>query len=109
MPSDAAAPEPIRQYFELAGQPDLDAYFAQFAADAVVEDDGKNYHGIGAIRSWRGEVPPVIYTIRAVRDSGSGQDARAEIAGDFPGSPIELTFHFEFSPEGEIRVLTIRP
>jgi hypothetical protein len=27
----------------------------------------------------------------------------------FPGSPVRLRFHFEFTPDGHIAVLTIRP
>jgi hypothetical protein len=32
--------ELIDRYFDLAPRPDADAYFAQFADDAVVEDEG---------------------------------------------------------------------
>ncbi|WP_239341215.1 hypothetical protein, partial [Frankia sp. CiP3] len=88
-------PEPIRRYFELAAHPDQKAYVDQFAADALVEDEGRNYQGIDAIRSWRGAVPLVTYTIKSIQRHGHGHDARAEIAGDFPGSPVELAFHFE--------------
>ncbi|WP_239308976.1 MULTISPECIES: nuclear transport factor 2 family protein [unclassified Frankia] len=100
-------PGPIRRYFELAAHPDQAAYVDQFAADALVEDEGRNYQGIDAIRSWRGEVPLVTYTIKSMRRNG--QDARVEIAGDFPGSPVELAFHFEFDPAGKLQLLTIRP
>ncbi len=37
------------QYFELATEADTDAYLAQFADDAVVEDEGKAQHGIAEI------------------------------------------------------------
>jgi hypothetical protein len=39
---------------------------------------------------------------------GDGHDARVDIAGDFPGGPVRLTFHVEFTPEGRIAVLRIR-
>jgi len=95
-------------YFELAAQPDTDAYFAQFADDAVVEDEGKEHHGIGEIRAWRSEVPRVRYDVKTVDRHGSGTDARAEISGAFPGSPVTLAFHFEFTDEDRIAVLRIR-
>jgi hypothetical protein len=110
--SETVIPEQIRRYFALAAQPDREAYFAQFRADALVEDESRDYHGIDAIRTWRREVPRVSYRIKAIqhRDQpgARGHDARVEIAGEFPGSPVELTFHFEFDPVGKLQVLTIR-
>jgi alpha-D-ribose 1-methylphosphonate 5-triphosphate synthase subunit PhnI len=99
----------ISRYFDLAPRPDADAYFRQFAADAVVEDEGQRYHGIDAIRAWRATVPRVAYGVQSVEPGGSGHDAVAEITGDFPGSPVSLRFHFELAPDGNITLLTIRP
>ena len=65
--TDTAATQPIRRYFELAPQPDADAYFAQFAGDATVEDEGTQHCGIEAIRAWRASVPLVTYTVHAFR------------------------------------------
>lgn len=87
---------------------DLEAYFALFRADATVEDEGREHHGIAEIRRWRTEVPPVTYNVRSVDPSGSGYTVDAEIAGDFPGSPVTLNFYFEFDGES-ISVLRIRP
>ncbi|HZE31946.1 MAG TPA: hypothetical protein VE198_10965 [Actinoallomurus sp.] len=39
----------------------------------------------------------------------AGEAAHVEVAGDFPGSPVCLTFHFAFTADGRIAVLTIRP
>jgi SnoaL-like protein len=100
--------ELIHRYFTLAAGPDREAYLAQFADDALIEDEGRERTGIEAIREWRGEVPPVTYAVRAVEPNGPGHDAHVDIAGDFPGSPVRLTFHFEFAG-GRITLLTIRP
>lgn len=97
----------IDNYFELATDPDLEAYFAQFTPDALVEDEGHERRGIDEIRQWRTEVPPVTYSI--VNAHGGGGDVTASISGDFPGSPVELHFHFEFAEDGRIAVLRIRP
>ena len=97
--------ELIDRYFDLAPRPDADAYFAQFADDAVVEDEGQAHRGIAAIRAWRAKVPRVAYTVQDVKASGTGHDA----AVDFPGSPVTLTFHFQFAASGRITTLTIRP
>jgi hypothetical protein len=98
----------INRYFELAPLSDTDAYFAQFDADAVVEDEGHELYGIDAIRAWRSEVPTVSYDVRAIRDDDGVHVARALIAGDFPGSPVELDFYFTFTDAGLIGSLRIR-
>ena len=49
------------------------------------------------------------YSIEDVVPDGAGETAQVEVAGDFPGSPVRLTFHFEFAADGRIAVLTIRP
>jgi ketosteroid isomerase-like protein len=99
----------IHRYFRLAPQADVDAYFAQFAEDAIVEDEGVQRKGIDAIRAWRTQVPRVAYTALDIFTTDTGDDAHVDIAGDFPGSPVRLTFHFEFTPDGHIAALHIRP
>ncbi|MER7891599.1 nuclear transport factor 2 family protein [Micromonospora sp. NPDC094482] len=104
------APDLIRRYFELAGQPDKDAYLALFADDAVVEDEGKTYRGIEEIRVWRREVPLVSYEITDVRDTPEGTVVTATITGDFPGSPFAgLRFRFEEYDDSHVRRLRIAP
>jgi hypothetical protein len=99
----------IHRYFSLAPRADTADYFAQFADEATVEDEGVERRGIDAIRAWRTEVPRVAYTVNDIVTTARGDDAHVDIAGDFPGSPVGLTFHFEFTPDGHIAVLQIRP
>jgi hypothetical protein len=98
----------IDRYFQLAPLSDTDAYFAQFDADATVEDEGHEHHGVDAIRAWRSEVPTVRYEVRGIRGDDGKHVARAVIAGDFPGSPVELDFYFTFTDDGLIESLRIR-
>ena len=98
----------IEHYFDRAADPDLEAYFAQFADDAVVEDEGRLHHGIDAIRGWRTSVPDVTYRLVTIEPDGDGHQALAEIAGDFPGSPVTLAFGFVLAGD-RIQRLTIRP
>jgi hypothetical protein len=95
-------------YFELATQPDTDAYFAQFTEDAIVEDEGKERHGIAEIRSWRTEVPRVRYDVKHVEREGSRAHARVEISGPFPGSPVTLAFEFDYADDDRIAALRIK-
>jgi hypothetical protein len=105
----SSARELIDRYFDLAPQPDAGAYFAQFTDDAIIEDEDQTYRGLAAIRVWRTKVPRVAYTLHEVRSASTGHDAAVEIAGDFPGSPVTLTFHFQFAASGRITALTISP
>jgi hypothetical protein len=103
------APDLVRRYFELAPGPDADAYFAQFADDAVVVDEDQAHRGIAAIRAWRGSVPRVSYAVRDVTATTAGYHAVVDVAGDFPGSPVRLTFGFQFGAGGRVTALTIAP
>lgn len=104
------APDIIRRYFALAGQPDRDAYLALFADDAVVEDEGRAHRGKAAIRAWRQETPLVSYDITAVEQTSQGTVVTATITGDFPGSPFAgLRFRFEEYDDERIRRLRIAP
>jgi hypothetical protein len=71
------ARELIDRYFDLAPQPDADAYFAQFADDAIVEDEDQTYRGIAAIRAWRAKVLRVAYTASQRRKASAAEYALA--------------------------------
>lgn len=98
----------VGRYFVLAADPDLEAYHAQFADDAVVEDEGHLHPGIDAIRAWRTSVPSVTYDVSDVEPTPDGERAVVVVSGDFPGSPVTLAFVFTYAGE-RIRTLTIRP
>jgi hypothetical protein len=99
----------IHRYFDLAARADAPSYFAQFTEDATVEDEGVQRNGLDAIRAWRTEVPRVVYEVHEIVTADSGHDAHVDIAGDFPGSPVRLTFHFEFTANDQIAALDIHP
>lgn len=98
----------VDRYFALAPSGG-ERYLAQFADDVVVEDEGQQRHGIEEVRAWRQDVPPVTYTVRDVSDADGQTVAVTRIAGEFPGSPVDLRFAFRFGADGRIRELTIRP
>lgn len=103
-------PEIIRRYFDLAAQPDLDAYLALFADDAVVLDENRTHAGSAAIRAWRQDAPLVTYEITDVASTAEGTVVTATITGDFPGSPFAgLRYRFEEYDADRIRRLRIAP
>lgn len=98
----------VHRYFDLAPGADTEAYFALFDEDALVEDEGQERQGSAAIRAWRAEVPTVRYEVRDIGDENGTQVARVMISGEFPGSPVLLTFRFTFTAVGLISELRIR-
>ncbi len=46
-------PDVITRYFEAGARRDIDAVVALFTEDALVVDEGENWHGIDTIRAWR--------------------------------------------------------
>jgi hypothetical protein len=97
------------EYFAAATDPNRERYFALFGEGAVVHDDGRSHHGIGAVRRWRAEVPAVRYDLREVTGTADRTRAVAEVSGDFPGSPVTLAFAFTRDAQGRITLLDITP
>src|SRR6266849_4233692 len=96
-------PAVISRYFEATNARDQDALLACFTDDAAVTDEDRTMHGRSEIRAWRDSVAAKFeYTI-AVLDSTevvgpsegvSVQAVSTRLEGNFPGSPVELTFTF---------------
>lgn len=76
---------------------DSTAYANCFTEAAVVFDEGKTYNGKAEIQNWikkandnyKVKMKPLEY-------SETEQMLKAEISGSFPGSPVVLTYHYEF-------------
>lgn len=68
-----------------------------FSQEAVVQDEGENYRGRSAIKSWSEETQRKYkYTMEALDASVTGNivRVRAKLTGSFPGSPVELDYNF---------------
>lgn len=103
-------PEPLHRYFAAQNAHDADMMTVCFAYDAVVHDEGGTYIGSEAIRGWKRDTI-AKYGISADPLEASEQDGRtvviARVAGNFPGSPANLTYTFDLSADGLIRTLEI--
>jgi ketosteroid isomerase-like protein len=88
----------ISRFIEASNARNLAAAVACFAADAVVEDEGETHRGLAAVRAWKKATEDRFrYTIEATRverRSESVTVVTATLAGDFPGSPVELKYEF---------------
>lgn len=90
-------PAPIARYFEAQQSRDLDAQTECFADDAVVHDEGRDYHGRDAIRAWK-EAVQQKFTYetepRNVSSAGNVVTVDVRLTGNFPGSPVDLDHVF---------------
>jgi ketosteroid isomerase-like protein len=98
----------LESYFQAANAHDVAGTLHHFAADAVVQDEGKEHHGTEEIRRWL-EDTNANYNPQStiLNGSASGDLGKAfvSVSGTFPGSPINLTFNFALA-NGKIQSLT---
>jgi hypothetical protein len=95
-------PKPIAIYIEAenSGEPNL---FDQcFAEDAVVRDESATHKGLTSIKKWKAETKKKYqHTVDPL--SIVEQDGKVivtnRLAGNFPGSPIELEFVFKIESD----------
>lgn len=90
-------PDAVARYFEAANRFDPESAAACFTSDASVRDEGHSYIGTDAIKQWvfmAGEKYRPHATVLSTNKEGEKIDVAVRVAGQFPGSPIELTFVF---------------
>lgn len=100
-------PEPIAAYFAAQHNPEALAYC--FTAQAVMKDDGHTYTGVNAIKAFMAEASAKYRatTVPFALDREDGlQVVRAQVTGNFPGSPIDLSYRFRLE-RGLIAALEI--
>jgi hypothetical protein len=90
-------PPTIARFVQTSNARDVDAFVTCFATDAVVEDEDRTHNGLGEVRAWKQETQDRYrYTIEP--NDLEQRDGRtlvtATLAGDFPGSPVDLVYEF---------------
>ena len=87
----------LERYFAATNRHDVAGMIADLTDDAVVKDEGREHRGVPAIREWMKE------TIRKYEFQAEPTGVAREndptavsvtVSGDFPGSPIALTYWF---------------
>ena len=89
-------PEPIAAYFA-ADKQHPEALARCFTAGATVKDEGRTYAGVDAITAWKAATSAAYtYTVEplALDQKGRSQVVRGRVTGNFPGSPVDLRYHF---------------
>ena len=103
-------PAVIATYIETENTRDINTQMGLFELSAYVFDDGRDYRGLEAVRSWKLEVWEKFWyriePLRATRQDGI-IFVEARIEGRFPGSPIDITLSFGMSRYERIASLII--
>lgn len=97
----------LERYFAATNRHDVAGMIADLADDAVVKDEGREHRGVPAIREWMTETIRK-YKFKVAPTSVAREDDRTAVAvtvsGDFPGSPIELTYRFKLDGQKVARL-----
>lgn len=94
--SNLILPGPITAYFT-ADQKTPEALARCFTAQAVVKDEGLTHTGLEAIKAWKAAATTkYTYTTVpfALEREADIQVVRVHVAGNFPGSPVDLRYRF---------------
>jgi hypothetical protein len=90
-------PRPVARYLAAEKAKDVDMLALCFAGDALVHDEGRDYRGLDAIKSWKREADRKYQYVLEPLDASVSDETvrlRARLTGNFPGSPVELDYTF---------------
>lgn len=90
-------PPVIKELVKAQNNFDGTAYADCFTETAVVFDEGKTHHGKKEIKKWIEKANREYHVrMKPLEYSEADQTLKTEISGTFPGSPIVLTYQYEF-------------
>ena len=87
----------LKHYFEATNRHDVEAMASAFAEDAIVKDEGHEHHGTRAIRAWMEEtIRKYDFKVEPTTAARTGDQTAVSVlvSGNFPGSPVTLTYWF---------------
>lgn len=102
-------PQPLEAYFAAANTDDADRVADCFTESAIVQDEGHEIHGRGAVRAWAVETRRKYRfqaEVLAIADDADRTVVTAHLTGDFPGNPVDLRYRFKLA-DGKIAALEI--
>jgi len=103
-------PDILDRYFAAQNAHDVEAMVTCFAANATVRDEGHDHIGTDAIRRWKADTS-AKYRISAKplerREQNGHTIVTARVAGNFPGSPVDLAYRFGLSSDDLIDTLEV--
>ncbi|MBN7811838.1 nuclear transport factor 2 family protein [Algoriphagus sp. H41] len=100
-------PQVLTALVEAQNKLDSAAFSECFTESAIVFDEGKTYRGRKEIQNWIDKANKEFQTsMKPLEYSEAEKQLKAEIAGSFPGSPLVLTYQYDFD-KGLIQSLKI--
>lgn len=90
-------PKPIADYLAADAATDPRACTRVFTDDALVHDEAKEIRGRDAIVRWKAAAHTKYqYTAQPleVKEEGETVVVRTRLAGNFPGSPVDVDYRF---------------
>lgn len=103
-------PDSIARYFDATNRFDAASAADCFTPEAEVLDEGNTYVGTETIKNWIAHTNEKYQAHLSVIDpqqKGDEVTVSARVSGNFPGSPVELSFLFTLS-QGKIARLSIQ-
>jgi hypothetical protein len=102
-------PPPIDAYVKAENSGNVESLSECFASNARVRDEGRTYEGLAAIKKWKAETKKKYnHTVAPLEVAVRNRKTvlKAELSGNFPGSPVTLEFSFVLE-DGKIASLEI--
>jgi hypothetical protein len=108
MPDEDSIPQPVAAALAAANANDTEAFLAAFAADGVVDDWGREFHGPDAIRGWSDKEFIGVRVSLEVTDVAE-RDGATVITAQVGGDGFNGPSHFTFQVAGDkVARMTIR-
>ncbi|MGE5944346.1 MAG: nuclear transport factor 2 family protein [Flavobacteriales bacterium] len=100
-------PKVVTELIKAQNNFDSTSYTNCFTETALVFDEGKTHSGRKEIEKWIDEANKKYQTtMKPLEYSEIEHTLKTEVSGTFPGSPITMTYHYEFE-DGLIQSLKI--
>ncbi|BCJ98953.1 nuclear transport factor 2 family protein [Anaerocolumna chitinilytica] len=102
-------PQPIAAYYHASDTYDAALLAACFAENAILVDEGEEYHGAKAVSEYilkANKDANVMTDITNCAEKNGMTVVTATISGDFDGSPVPLDFYFTLAND-KIKTLSI--
>lgn len=93
-------PKVIAELVKTQNNFDSVAYAKCFTETAVVFDEGKTHNGRKEIEKWIDKANKDYQaTMKPLEYSETENTLKTEVSGNFPGSPIMMTYHYELKDD----------
>jgi len=100
-------PKVVEELVKTQNNFDSVAYANCFTETAVVFDEGETHKGRKEIENWIEKANKKYQaTMKPLEYSETEHTLKTEVSGAFPGSPVTMTFYYEFE-DGLIQTLKI--